>query len=136
LFTDHDFHVLPITLDRIQAHLPQLVTRFMSAKVSNVDLGQILLSDDDMGELGRFVVTENPADIGKFKTPSLRNVALTAPYMHDGSVATLPQAVDLEIYYRGTQDGRPLVITPIERQDLIEFLEALTGDKALGKRLP
>ncbi|MGC4062291.1 MAG: cytochrome c peroxidase [Aquabacterium sp.] len=136
LFTDHDFHVLPITLNRIQDHLPQLVTRFMSAKALNANVGQTLLSDDDMAELGRFAVTENPADIGKFKTPSLRNVALTAPYMHDGSVATLAQAVDLEIYYRGTQDGRPLVITPIEREDLIAFLEALTGDKALGKKQP
>ncbi len=47
-----------------------------------------------------FVVTLSPADIGKFRTPSLRNVALTAPYMHDGSVATLEEAIELEANYR------------------------------------
>ncbi len=73
-----------------------------------------------------------PKDIGLFKTPSLRNVALTAPYMHDGSVRTLTEAVDAEIYYRSIQSERPLMITPEEKSDLIEFLDSLTS--ALERR--
>ena len=84
-------------------------------------------------DLGRFAVTHNPADRGAFKTPTLRNVALTAPYMHDGSVATLEDVV--EFYDRGG-DGAPnqsklifkLNLTAQERQDLVAFLKTLTGN--------
>lgn len=83
-------------------------------------------------DLGRFAITHNPEDRGAFKTPSLRNVALTAPYMHDGSVATLEDVVDF--YDRGG-DGAPnqsklifkLNLTAQEKQDLIAFLKTLTG---------
>ena len=75
-------------------------------------------------------MTLEPADIGKFRTPSLRNTALTAPYMHDGSVASLEQAVELEIYYRSAEAGIPLILTPIEKTDLVEFLTALTSPSA------
>ena len=74
------------------------------------------------------MVTLKPGDIGRFRTPSLRNVALTAPYMHEGSVPTLAEAVEREIYYRGLESGRPLVLTPQEKADLVAFLEALTSD--------
>ncbi|WP_426176385.1 hypothetical protein [Massilia sp. TWR1-2-2] len=72
-------------------------------------------------------MTFNPADIAKFRTPSLRNVAMTAPYMHDGSVATLEQAVELELSYRSAQADRPLILTPLEKADLVEFLKSLTS---------
>jgi cytochrome c peroxidase len=83
-------------------------------------------------DLGRFAITHNPEDRGAFKTPSLRNVALTAPYMHDGSVATLEDVVDF--YDRGG-DGAPnqsklifkLNLTAQEKQDLVAFLKTLTG---------
>jgi cytochrome c peroxidase len=83
-------------------------------------------------DLGRFAITHNPADRGAFKTPTLRNVALTAPYMHDGSVATLEDVV--EFYDRGG-DGAPnqsklifkLNLTAQEKQDLVAFLKTLTG---------
>jgi cytochrome c peroxidase len=81
---------------------------------------------------GREAVTHDPNDLGKFKTPSLRNVALTWPYMHDGSAATLASV--LEFYDRGgipnpTLDARirPLQLTNGEQADLVAFLEALTG---------
>jgi cytochrome c peroxidase len=85
------------------------------------------------GDLGRFAVTRDSADLGAFKTPSLRNVALTAPYMHDGSIATLEAVV--EFYDRGgnpnpRQDAeiRPLRLRPAEKRSLIAFLlRALTG---------
>jgi cytochrome c peroxidase len=80
---------------------------------------------------------------GQFLTPSLRNVALTAPYMHDGSVATLEEVLDL--YARGQasdaqRPGRPPVpLSADDRRDLIAFLESLTGDQrydAEGRALP
>jgi len=76
-------------------------------------------------QLGRFNVTQNPADIGLFRTPSLRGVSHTAPYMHDGSVPTLEEAIDREVYYRSLQDGHPLNLSVEERLDLAEFLRAL-----------
>jgi len=133
LFTDHDFHALPSNKRPSGQALAELVDRFMGARQAGQSLDAILLSDANMSELGRFVVTQSPADIGKFKTPSLRNVAITAPYMHDGSVATLREAVDLEIYYRGTQDGHPLILTEQEKGELLAFLNTLTSFKSPAK---
>jgi cytochrome c peroxidase len=83
-------------------------------------------------DAGRFEFTEDPDDRGRFKTPSLRNVAITAPYMHDGSVATLDAVV--EFYDRGGQPNpsldrliQPLRLSPEERQALVAFLTSLTG---------
>jgi len=84
-------------------------------------------SREDVAALGRFVVTLRPEDIGRFRTPSLRNVALTAPYMHDGSVPTLREAVERELYYRAGSDARLATLTPWERANLVAFLEALTS---------
>lgn len=91
------------------------------------------------GSRGLIEHTGKPADMGRFKTPSLRNVALTAPYMHDGSLPTLDKVID---HYaaggRAAQQGRrsPLTspkvkgfaISPDERADLIAFLESLTDE--------
>ena len=83
-------------------------------------------------DLGRFVVTKDPKDTGAFKTPTVRNVALTAPYMHDGSVATLEEVV--EWYDRGGHPNphlsdkmKPLNLTPQDKADLVDFLKACTG---------
>ena len=77
------------------------------------------------------------ANFGQFKTPSLRNVALTAPYMHDGRYATLREVVrhyselDMErIHTHGEQLLRPLRLTDTEVHDLVAFLETLTGAAA------
>lgn len=80
-------------------------------------------STEEGGDLGRFDVTGIYADRGYFKVPSLRNVAVTAPYFHDGSVATLEEAVLAMAYY---QLGRSLSET--ERAALVAFLESLTGE--------
>jgi cytochrome c peroxidase len=133
LFSDHDFHALNSNRRPGGQALADLVDRYMRARQAGQSLDSILLSDANMSELGRFVVTQSPADIGKFKTPSLRNVAITAPYMHDGSVATLREAVDLEIYYRGTQDGHPLILTEQEKGELVAFLNTLTSFKPPAK---
>jgi cytochrome c peroxidase len=88
--------------------------------------------DASRPDIGREAVTTDPKDRGRFKTPSLRNVALTWPYMHDGSLQTLRDVV--ELYDRGgvpnpTLDVfvMPLDLTDDERKDLAAFLEALTG---------
>jgi cytochrome c peroxidase len=97
------------------------------------------------GNEGLFEMTGDPADKGKFKPPSLRNIALTAPYMHDGSIATLEEVI--EHYARGGRlietgpyagDGKDnpnksallngFVISDQEKQDLIAFLRALTDE--------
>lgn len=122
--TDGRFHALGIGLAGVSERLPELV-RLVG--MSSLSADRLMLAEPDVAALGRYLVTRDPVDLGAFKTPSLRNVALTAPYMHDGSLATLSAAVDREVYYRGTQDGRLLVLTPGERADLVAFMEALTS---------
>jgi cytochrome c peroxidase len=80
---------------------------------------------------GLIEVTHRATDMGKFKIPTLRNVALTAPYMHDGSLPTLDAVLDH--YVRGghpnpLQDARvrPFALSQAERADLLEFLKSLT----------
>lgn len=128
LFTDNKFHRLGIGNKKIESRLAELTNEFVNN--SNQTIDQAFLTRPELAELGRFLVTKNPNDIGRFKTPSLRNVALTAPYMHDGSIATLEEAVELEIYYRGIEANRPIVLMPQEKADLIEFLKSLTGSEA------
>jgi cytochrome c peroxidase len=81
---------------------------------------------------GRVVVSNHEADRGAFKTPTLRETARRAPYMHDGSLATLPDVIDF--YDRGGienpfLDGeiRPLRLTPEEKKALVAFLDSLSG---------
>jgi cytochrome c peroxidase len=132
LFTDNNFHRVNIGQSRIASKLAELTIRVVAAKkAGNHSVGDAILSDPDISELGRFVATLDPNDIGKFRTPTLRNVALTAPYMHDGSVATLGEAVELELYQHVRGDGRPLILTPVEKEDLAAFLKTLTSPVAI-----
>ena len=83
-------------------------------------------------DVGRFHQTHKASDTGAFKTPTLRNVALTAPYMHDGKLKTLQAVVD---FYAGGGNSNPYLDPQIrvirlsgqERSDLVEFLKSLTG---------
>jgi cytochrome c peroxidase len=125
IFTDGQFHRLGIGSARIEEKLGQLTTAAIEQSQQGLD--HRILGDPDMAELGRFLVTHDPKDIGKFKTPSLRNVALTAPYMHDGSVPTLEAAVDRELYYRSFESARPILLSPREKAALVEFLRALSS---------
>lgn len=85
------------------------------------------------GDGGRAMISGAEEDHSAFKTPSLRNVGLTAPYMHDGSLATLEEVVDH--YDQGGVDGSdvagveiiPLGLEDAEKRDLVEFLQSLTG---------
>jgi cytochrome c peroxidase len=95
--------------------------------------GEGVGDNEDFSDLGRFVVTKLDADKGQFKTPTLRNVAVTGPYMHDGKLKTLKDVVD---FYAGRGNSNPYLdkrISGIElsgrdRADLVEFLKALTGE--------
>jgi cytochrome c peroxidase len=125
LLTDNAFHTIGIGRERARPGLADRATRLVGLSPSERD--RSITSDPEIADLGRFAVTLKPLDIGRFRTPTLRNVALTAPYMHDGSVPTLGEAVEREVYYRGLESGRPLVLTPQEKADLVAFLEALTS---------
>ena len=89
--------------------------------------------DSDHVDLGRYTVTKQPKDMGAFKTPTLREVAHTAPYMHDGRFGTLKQVV--EFYNRGGIANphkdpfmQPLKLSNQEIEDLVEFLHSLNGE--------
>lgn len=97
-----------------------------------------LYNAQDLNDAGRSEITKNKADIGKFKVPGLRNVALTAPYMHNGMFKTLAEVID---YYDTPQQFvknsintdtlllKPLGLTTQEKADLLAFLESLTDDR-------
>jgi cytochrome c peroxidase len=100
---------------------------FTDLKYHNVGIGM----DKPEPDVGRGKVTNADADKGAFKTPTLRDIAESAPYFHDGSVATLKEAVDLMV--AGGIDNpnidrtnlKPTNLTEEEKADLIEFLKAL-----------
>lgn len=83
---------------------------------------------------GRMRLTGGPSDAGKFKVPSLRNIALTAPYMHNGTLGTLMDVVahfnNGGVGHQNQSDWvRPLNLTEQDRTDLVSFLETLTDEK-------
>ncbi len=89
--------------------------------------------DAEKPDLGRYEQTKEEKDKGAFKTPTIRNVALTAPYMHDGSQKTLEEVV--EWYNKGGHPNphldpkiKKLDLTDQEKADLVEFMKACTGD--------
>jgi len=138
LFTDNRFHNVGVGINDIQDDAPALATEFLRAKATLSEVDVKVLSDKRTSELGRLAVTRSLEDIGSFKTPTLRNVAVTAPYMHDGSKATLR---DVIVHYNNggvTNEGdrvndflssgiRPLNLTEDEIDDLVAFMEALTS---------
>jgi len=84
-------------------------------------------------DLGRYLVTHREEEKGAFKTPTLREIEHTAPYMHDGSLRSLEEVV--EHYDKGgiknpqlNQRIKPLHLTPQEKSDLVAFLKALSGE--------
>ena len=102
---------------------------FTAGKFTNVGIGM----DKPNPDLGRYQFTKKEEDKGAFKTPTLREVANTGPYMHDGSLKTLDDVV--EHYNKGGiknpwlhQDIRPQEWKPEEKKDLVEFLKALSGE--------
>ena len=104
------------------------------AKDSSVETIDRLALETDLSELGRFVVTRNRSDIGAFRTPAVRNVGVTGPYMHDGSMPTLWDVMDH--YNKGGEpnaflDGgmEPLNLSEKEIDQLVAFMFALTDTR-------
>jgi cytochrome c peroxidase len=100
---------------------------FTDEQFHNLGVGM----DKENPDLGRFKVTNNEQDRGAFKTPTLRDITETYPYLHDGSVKTLGEVV--EIYDRGGTPNpwldskiKPLNLTDQEEADLVEFMKTLT----------
>ena len=104
---------------------------FTDNQFHNIGIG---VKDGVPKDLGRYDVTKNDSDRGAFKTPSLRNVALTAPYMHDGSLKDLKQVIDF--YIGGGNSNQHLdkkikvldYLSGQERADLLAFLKSLNGE--------
>lgn len=125
LFTDNQFHALGIGYEAIAPKLARLTKKLANSSRREIDA--LIIREPDISALGRFAVSLKPSDIGRFRTPSLRNVALTPPYMHDGSVASLEEAIELELYNRGTTDTRSPILNSQDKKELAEFLRSLTS---------
>ena len=104
---------------------------FTDNKFHNTSVGGEDASGNPL-DLGRYIITKSEDDKGAFRTPSLRNVALTAPYFHNGSRVTLEDVIGF--YIRGgnplrhrDKEIQPLWLSGEERADLVEFLKSLTG---------
>jgi cytochrome c peroxidase len=146
LFTDNRFHNIGVGINDIQSDVPELAGEFLKAEATLAEVDKKVLSDRRTSELGRFAVSRGFDDLGSFKTPTLRNIAVTAPYMHDGSLETLR---DVVVHYNNggvTVENdpvndflsggiRPLKLTDQEIEDLVAFMEALTSPEysALAK---
>jgi len=138
LFTDNRFHNIGIGINDIQQDVPRLAEAFLQAKNKDVDVDIMVLTDKKSSELGRFAITNELDKVGAFKTPTLRNIEMTAPYMHDGSLKTLkdviihyhnggvtPASAKVNAYLSG--GIRPLNLTEAQIDDLVAFMKALTS---------
>jgi cytochrome c peroxidase len=133
LFADHGFHNTGIGWRR--SHGPSARTRVELAPGVFAELDRQTLetfSEPPVKDVGRYEITLDPRERWAYKTPSLRNVALTAPYMHDGSLPTLEAVIDF--YDAGGVDNpekspliAPLGLGADERAALAAFLRTLTG---------
>jgi cytochrome c peroxidase len=130
LFTDDLFHNIGVGVTQID--FDAVSRRAAAAIEAGKSVDELALTSAEASELGRFLVTREPKDLGAFKTPQLRNVALTAPYMHDGSEKTLRDVI--EFYDRGGNDNpyldggmRPLALTEQEKADLVALMETFTS---------
>lgn len=138
LFSDSKFHNLNVSFSKIAAATDDLTAAFEQRRAAGEDIDVMVLTDVDISELGRFAVTGVMSDVGAFKTPTLRNIAVTAPYMHDGSQRTLE---DVATFYNlGGRTGEDDPINPFQsggiralnlsdqqQADLVEFLKTLTS---------
>ncbi len=138
VFSDSRFHNIGIGINQIQQDVPRLATAFLEAKNKGGDVDKMVLTDKKSSELGRFAVTDELSQIGAFKTPTLRNIAMTAPYMHDGSLKTLKDVIHHYNNGGASQAGdkvnpylsggiRPLNLIDSQIDDLVAFLQALTS---------
>ena len=133
LFTDAGFHNTGV-------RAKELTVEALSQRADNIkhvsSSPATLAHDPQFSDLGRFLVTKQTRDLGAFKTPTLRDVELTGPYMHDGSIRTLLDV--LRFYNQGGMKNpmldekmTPLNLTEHEMNAIVEFLRSLTSDDVL-----
>ncbi|PCI70932.1 MAG: cytochrome-c peroxidase [Piscirickettsiaceae bacterium] len=122
LFTDNRFYNIGIGFDNLRIVLPEFLK----------EIDETVLTSIQRTELGRFSISRQLKDIGAYRTPTLRNIELTAPYMHDGSIDTLEEVVDY--YDKGGNKNQflnpaifPLNLTKQEKMDLVAFMKILTS---------
>ena len=118
----------------VRCHTPG---NFTDEQFHNLGVGM----DKPQPDLGRYEITKQEQDKGAFKTPTLRDSALTAPYFHDGSAQTLEEVV--EFYNKGglknptlSKEMVPLSLTAQEKAELVAFLRSLTGEVAFAVFAP
>jgi cytochrome c peroxidase len=133
-FTDNDFHNIGIGILRhnvvaLTRQARQLIKTGGAEAIDHAAVGT------DFSALGRFLITKIEADIAAFKTPDIRNVLVTGPYFHDGSMETLWDVIDPYNKGDGLQDPyldediQPLALTEPEIDDLVAFLASLTSSQ-------
>lgn len=138
LFTDNRFHNIGIGINDIQQDVPRFAEAFLEAKNKGADVDIMVLTDKKSSELGRFAVTNELDKVGAFKTPTLRNIEMTAPYMHDGSLKTLKDVIkhyqnggvtpaDAKVNAYLSGGIRPLDLTETQIDELVAFMKALTS---------
>ncbi len=139
LASDQQYHALGVPRQTLfdSSPLVQVAVRWQNAQR---DAPRALYRDAEE-DLGRWYRTRDPADIGRFRTPSLRELRYTAPYMHNGVFATLAEVVDF--FDRGGGDApnrspllQPLGLSAAEKSDLVAFLEALSMEEPLVVATP
>ena len=145
VFTDNDFHNIGIGI--IRHHLVPLAQQAERELVHGNQAIDDAAIESEISALGRFLITKKQSDLASFKTPDIRNILVTGPYFHDGSMETLWDIVDH--YNKGDgvlpvarQDIQPLALTEREIDDLVAFLASLTspqykelGDKEYSRQL-
>ncbi len=135
LFTDNQFHNTGIGYEN-SIKKNTATTNIQIAPGVFIDVENRLIdsvSENKISDLGRYEITNDPDDRWKYRTPTLRNISLTAPYMHNGSLSTLEQVI--RFYNKGginniTLDPliKPLHLTDQEISNIVEFLKTLTGN--------
>ena len=135
LFTDNQLHNTGIGFRESMKKTPEKQKIQLAPGVYiDVDSDALVsITSPELNDLGRYEITQNPLDRWKYKTPSLRNIALTAPYMHNGSLSTLEEVV--RFYNQGGVANenldpliKPLDLNEAEVSDLVEFLKSLNGN--------
>jgi cytochrome c peroxidase len=146
-FTDNDFHNIGIGIirHRVVPLAQQTERELAQGNLQAIDSAAIT---SETSVLGRFLITKKQSDIASFKTPDIRNILVTGPYFHDGSMQTLWDVIDH--YNKGDgltdpwldEDIQPLALTEPEIDDLVAFLASLTspqyrelGDKEHARQL-
>lgn len=138
LFTDNKFYNIGVGVKKLGGKEHSVAKNFLKSTMKGQSVDLQVLTNAEASELGRFAVSKDVTHMGAFKTPTLRNIDKTFPYMHDGSLESLEDVVTF--YNEGGRlndkamessflDGgiRPLNLSKEQQKDLVSFLKSLTS---------